>query len=185
MWCSKASCTHHSVPNSAAINVAVKKIEEDELLPFSEPGNVLARNLYSNIGLPWTVNPPVPAFDESALFRKEWGTGDNDEAFYEMKQITLDLDTMEKVLGTTSPVMRWKEAHPEAVGTEKDVIKKMRREIERLLHEVGVEKGKELVRGGSRSSLDGKEESMISLLVHIYRPDIAPALSYLPVCHQI
>lgn len=153
MWCSNASNVHHSVPNSAAINVAIKKIEEKELSPFFEPGNLLTRNLYSTLGLPWTVDPPVPGFDEGALFRKEWGTSNNDESFYEMKQVTLDLDTMEKWLGTSSPVMRWREAHPEDVGTERDVIKQMRREIERLLHEAGVEKGKELVRGGEAGVL--------------------------------
>lgn len=152
MWCSNAY-VHHSVPNSAAINVAVKKIEKEELMPFFEPGNMLPRDLYSTIGLPWTVEPPVPAFDESALFRKEWGTEDNDESFYEMKQVTLNLDTLEKMLGTSSPVTRWREAHPEAVGTEEDVIRRLRREIERLLHEAGVEKGKEMVRGGEAGVL--------------------------------
>ncbi|KAK7747379.1 hypothetical protein SLS53_001633 [Cytospora paraplurivora] len=144
MWNSYASYLHHSVPNAAAINAAVKEIEEEELLPFFEPGNLLTRNLYSTIGLPWTVEPRVPDFDESALFRKEWGTEDNDVSFYEGGQVTLDLDTMEKMLGTSSPVTRWREAHPEAVGTEKDVIRRIRRVVENLLHEAGVEKGKEL-----------------------------------------
>lgn len=148
MWNSYAAYLHHSVPNAAAINAAVKEIEEEELLPFFEPGNLLTRNLYSTIGLPWTVDPRVPDFDESTLFRKEWGTEDNDVSFYEGGQVTLDLDTMEKMLGTSSPVTRWREAHPEAVGTEKDVIRRIRRVVERLLHEAGVEKGKELVRGG-------------------------------------
>ncbi|ROW08522.1 hypothetical protein VMCG_03279 [Cytospora schulzeri] len=153
MWCSNASNIHHSVPNSDAINVAVKTIEQEELWPYFAPGNFLTRDLYSTLGLPWTVDPPVPDFDETALFRKEWGSRDNDESFYEMKQVTLDLDTMEKWLGTSSPVLRWREAHPEAVGTEKDVIKQMRREVERLLHEAGVEKGKEWMRGGEAGVL--------------------------------
>ena len=46
-----------------------------------------------------------------------------------------------------SPVQRWREAHPEAVGTERDVVRTMMNEIERLLHEAGVEKGKEVVKG--------------------------------------
>ncbi|ROW07474.1 hypothetical protein VPNG_07054 [Cytospora leucostoma] len=148
MWNSNAAYLHHSVPNAAAINAAVKEIEEEELLPFFEPGNLLTRSLYSNIGLPWTVEPRVPDFDESALFRNEWGTEDNDVSFYEGAQVTLDLDTLEKMLGTSSPVTRWREAHPGAVGTEKDVIRRIRRVVETLLHEAGVEKGKELVRGG-------------------------------------
>lgn len=147
MWCSDSLNVHPSVPNAAAINAVVKKMHEEELSQFYEPGNLLTRNLYMTIGLPWTVDPPVPEFDESALFRKEWGTESNDESFFEMRQMIFHLDTVEKMLGTASPVTRWREAHPEAAGTEKDVIRKMRREVEKLLHEAGVEKGKETVRG--------------------------------------
>ncbi len=60
---------------------------------------------------------------------------------------------MERILGTMSPVQRWREAHPDAVGTERDVIRVMRREIERLLHEAGVEEGKEVVKGSLRGVL--------------------------------
>lgn len=144
---------HHSVPNAAAINAAASKIEEEELAPFFEPGNLLTRNLYSTIGLPWTVSPPVPEFDESSLFRKEWGVEGNDESYFEKKKLVIDLDTMEKMLGTTSPVTRWRQAHPELTGTEDDVVQRIRREVERLLHEAGVEKGKELFRGGEAGVL--------------------------------
>lgn len=153
MWCSNASNIHPTVPNSAAINAAVNKMEEEELLPFFEPGNLLTRGLYSALGLPWTVDPPVASFDEGALFRKEWGTSDNDESFYQMKQVTVDMDTMEKMLGTSSPVMRWREAHAEDAGTERDLIRRMRRVVERLLREAGVEEGKEMVRGGEAGAL--------------------------------
>ena len=61
--------------------------------------------------------------------------------------LTTDLDRMERVMGTASPVQRWRDAHPDAVGTERDVIRIMRREIERLLQEAGVEKGKEVIKG--------------------------------------
>ncbi|KAI3401502.1 hypothetical protein diail_10936 [Diaporthe ilicicola] len=153
MWCSNASNVHHSVPNAAAINAVTKKIEDEELAPFFEPGNLLTRNLYTTIGLPWTVSPAAPEFDESSLFRKEWGVEGNDESYYEKKQIVADLDTMEKMLGTASPVTRWRQAHPELAGTEDDVVRRIRREVERLLHEAGVEKGKELIRGGEAGVL--------------------------------
>lgn len=85
-------------------------------------------------------------FDESAFFRKEWSPETSDE-FFEGAGLALDLDKMELVLGTTSPVQRWRKAHPDAVGTARDVVRTMRRAIERLLHEAGVEEGKEVVRG--------------------------------------
>lgn len=55
---------------------------------------------------------------------------------------------MEKMLSTSSPVARWRQAHPEAVGTEDDVLRRIRRLIEKYLHEAGVEEGKERLKGG-------------------------------------
>jgi len=65
-----------------------------------------------------------------------------------MQQQTLDLDMVEKFMETTSQVTRWREAHPDAVGTDRDVVKMVRKELERLLHEAGVERGKEMIKGG-------------------------------------
>lgn len=153
MWCSKATTIHHSIPNAAAIDAATAKIEEECLAPYFNEGNRMTRNLYRTLGLPWTVSPPVSGFDEAAFYRKEWGVEGNDESFYESKKMVFDMDTMEKLLGTVSPVTRWREANPELVGTEQDVVRRMRREVERLLHEAGVEKGKEVIRGGEAGVL--------------------------------
>ena len=59
----------------------------------------------------------------------------------------MSLDMFEKLTSTGSPITRWRADHPDLVGTEKDIIRVIRREIERLLHEAGVEKGKERVKG--------------------------------------
>lgn len=153
MWCSKANTVHPSTPNAAAIDEATSKIEEESLAPFFGAGNRLTRNLYKTIGLPWTVSPAVPEFDETTFFRKEWGAKGNEESFFENGKMIFDMDTLEKILGTGSPVTRWRDAYPELVGTEDDVVRRMRREIERLLHEAGVEKGKEVIRGGEAGVL--------------------------------
>jgi trans-aconitate 3-methyltransferase len=57
------------------------------------------------------------------------------------------------MLGTGSAETRWRQAHPDLVGTEEDVVRKMRREIERLLWEAGVEKGKERLRGSVAAAI--------------------------------
>jgi hypothetical protein len=89
------------------------------------------------------LDPPVAGFDKSDLFRKNW---DLAEKFF-VTQPDVPLDMFEKMIGTMSPVTRWREANPDAAGTEKDVVKVYRRAIERHLHAAGVEKGKETVRG--------------------------------------
>lgn len=64
-----------------------------------------------------------------------------------------DLNMFELGMATASPVTRWREANPEKVGTEDDVVRRMRRTIERFLWEAGVEKGKESVRSGNAGVL--------------------------------
>jgi hypothetical protein len=59
----------------------------------------------------------------------------------------IDMDMLEKMMGTTSQVHRWRDAYPDDAGTERDIVKIMRREIERLSQEAGVEKGKEQLKG--------------------------------------
>ncbi|MAD87334.1 MAG: hypothetical protein CL912_30620 [Deltaproteobacteria bacterium] len=154
LWTTGQLSIHPSVPNSEALNAALMDLEERDLQPFFEPGNWLTRNLYSELPLPWTLDTPVDEFDEAGFVRMEWGTGENDaEEFFAGGALTMDLDMMEKVMGTASPVQRWREANNEAVGTEGDVVKRMRREIERLLREAGVEEGKEIIRGSPKGVL--------------------------------
>lgn len=151
-WTTGSVSIHSSLPNAVAIQAAMDEIEARELGPFFEPGNLLTRNLYNSLPLPWTLAPPLVDFDETSFFRKEWGPDDGED-YYVGGGLTVDLETMEKVLSTSSPVHRWREAHPDAVGTERDVLRIMTKEIARLLHEAGVEKGKEIVKGSLKGVL--------------------------------
>ena len=146
-----------SVPNAAAINAAMDVIRETHLRPFTLPGNILARNLYVDLSLPWSVDPPVAGFDEASFVRIEWGTETEGalpgNEFFAVGSPVVNMDMLEAMLGTASPVARWREANRELVGTEGDVVRIMRRTIERFLQEAGVEKGKETVQGGGSGAL--------------------------------
>ncbi|RYP73396.1 hypothetical protein DL771_003664 [Monosporascus sp. 5C6A] len=138
-----------STPKADEIQAAFHKLGQS-LKAYIVDGNRLSHELYADLRLPWTVHPPVPGFDEASFVRKEWGTGDGSEPagqFY-ASQPAADLDTLEMVLGTTSPVVRLREDHPEMAGTERDLVRILRREIEGVLHQAGVDRGKELIRGG-------------------------------------
>lgn len=148
-WNSGGIRAHPSLPNSTAIQAVLDAAEGIELKPYMNRGNYLARGRYVDLPLPWTLAQPEPAFDEASFFRKEW---DVDEPFYK-GEVEVGLDGFEKIMGTSSPVARWREAHPDAVGTEEDLVRKIRRNIERLLHEAGVEKGKEVLKGAIQGAL--------------------------------
>ncbi len=162
LWTSGAIRTHPSVPNATAIQAAMDEHQETHMAPFTEPGNILTRNRYVDIALPWTLaptQPPVHNFDPDTFVRLEWPI---DEPFFDRGQSAAggsgvgggggdeagaDLDTFEKMMATGSAETRWRQAHPDLVGTEGDVLKQLRLKITRLVHEAGVKPGEERLRG--------------------------------------
>jgi len=153
IWCSGNAVIKPSTPNAAAVMAAFDRFR-DKLEPYLNAGNLLARELYVGMPLPWTLDVPVAAFDESTYVRREWNTeGSAQSLDFYANAGALSMDAMEKLFGTLGPVTRWREAHPEAVGTEHDIVRITRREVEAALHEAGVEKGEELVDGAAGSVL--------------------------------
>ncbi|KKK24811.1 hypothetical protein P175DRAFT_0502558 [Aspergillus ochraceoroseus IBT 24754] len=149
LWTSGEIRIHPSMPNAVAIQAAMDEIEEQELKPFFLPGNLLTRDCYTSLPLPWDLDQPIPCFDRSSFFRKDWGLSDS----FFLGNSEVDLDTFEKMMATASPVVRWRQAHPADAGTERDVLKMFRGQIERLLREAGVQQGKEMVKGTARGAL--------------------------------
>lgn len=149
LWTPGRPCVHPSTPNASKIQEAMDKLGAEYLAPFYEPGNVIVRGSYVDLLLPWAMDEPVTAFDEESFFRKDWGV---DEDFFGIP-LVLGMEQLEKMMGVGSPVTRWRLANPDAVGTERDVLRATRRRIESLLHEAGVEKGKEVIRGASKGVL--------------------------------
>ncbi|TPX16141.1 uncharacterized protein E0L32_004136 [Thyridium curvatum] len=143
LWTSGPIVTHPDMPNATAIQDALERLRSEYLSPYFVPGNRIVHDRYVDLLLPWDVEDPRAAeFDRDTFFRKDYRP---DEKFL-MGIPEADLDTFEAIMATGSPQTRWRQAHPDDVGTERDVIRIMRREIERLLHEAGVEKGKEKVK---------------------------------------
>ncbi|KAK2807953.1 hypothetical protein FQN50_005195 [Emmonsiellopsis sp. PD_5] len=153
LWTSGPTRVHPDVPNGVAIQQALEGREE-ELKEYFKDGTWVSRGLYVDLPMPWGEGEGEGGvFDEGSLFRKEWGVGEEEE-FFGRGPMTVDMDAMEKVLGTMSPIQRWREAHPDVeAGSERDIARLFRRDVERLLHEAGVEKGKEVVRVGIKGVL--------------------------------
>ncbi|KAI1135740.1 S-adenosyl-L-methionine-dependent methyltransferase [Hypoxylon sp. FL0543] len=135
-------------PNGAAIKAVVDEAV-DELKSYMNPGNALSRDLYVNLPLPWTLVDPVEEFDKASFLRKEWkknedSAGKEDGDIGTMKAVALE--ELARVLGSGSPVTRWREAHPDKAGTEEDIVRRLRARIESFLHEVDVDPREEVLR---------------------------------------
>jgi trans-aconitate 3-methyltransferase len=148
LWTSGEIRAHPSVPNAVAIQAAFDKHEE-RLTPYYEPGNLIVRGRYHDLLLPWTLEQPTVGFDEKNFTRKEWDVG---EKFFKGEP-EVDLDMMEKMLATGSAQTRWRQDHPDDVGTERDLLKILRKEVERLLREAGVKPGEERLKGSVQGVL--------------------------------
>lgn len=143
MWASGEICVHPSVPNAAAMQAAIDEHYEEYLKPYQAPGNLLARNRYRDLLLPWTLAPPLADFEKASLFRKEWDVG---EDFFDGVQ-AMALKAYEKAMSTASPVSRWREDHPTTAGTEQDVVRILRRRLERILYDAGRDPDEEMLKG--------------------------------------
>lgn len=146
LWTSGEMVAHSDTPNYVKINEAFKKWQKDYLEAYYGVGNFLVRDQYRGLGMPWDADPPVEVFDRASLFRKEWAL---DETFHDGQDGTFSLDLFEKMFATSSPVTRWRQAHPEAIGTEEDVVRVMKNKLKELLDDAGVPEGKEVLKGAS------------------------------------
>lgn len=147
LWTAGRINTHESVPNSAKIQETLEKHRDEYLGPYLEPGSQLAHDGYIDLPMPWTLEHPVSEFEQSSFERKDLG-----EAFFS-SQVEFSLAQYGKVLSTGSAITRWREAHPDLVDTDQDVVTMLLKKIETLLYEAGVEKGQEKLRGTVQGAL--------------------------------
>lgn len=145
LWTSGRPSVDPSMPNASKLQAAMDRFRSEQLGPYNTPGNVLAGDGYINLPLPWTMDPAALEFDESSFVRKEWDPASP----FHTDRLDVDLDGFEKMFSTGSAVTRWRQAHPGDVGTERDILKMVRREVERLLHEAGVKPGEEKLKGAA------------------------------------
>ena len=161
-WSVSNTCiTDPSTPNAATIQNILFDLERDILAPYELPPNRVSRDMYDNLGLPWTVDPPVADFPAASFVRKEWNrdgkvnldTNGNYEDFFAgtKKQA---LEDLEASLNTASMVTRWREANRQKAGTDNDCVKLT---IERLKRALG--DGEALTTGGATALLMFKKRA--------------------------
>lgn len=82
--------------------------------------------MYDNLPLPWQCDPAVSAFAQDNFVRKEWdrdGKLSDGKGFFGIPGDATTLQRLEAGLDTASMVTRWREAHPDIAGTEKDCVR--------------------------------------------------------------
>ncbi|CAD6448352.1 9effb1a1-46ac-418b-845d-27a2c489f271 [Sclerotinia trifoliorum] len=145
---------HPSTPNRDRLLEIFKNFEQKILAPYELPPNRLSRDMYDNLPLPWNIPHPIPSstFPPSQFLKLNFdrdgilSDATSNDFFGGGREVTLT--EAEEALGTANMVTRWREAHPEKAGTEKDILK---------LHVGEVRK----VMGGRESMLVGSSTAII------------------------
>lgn len=144
MWCNgRWYPDPRSTPNADGVQRLWDELELEILKPYELPGNVITRNLYDALELPWTIDgssqsteiaSALSTYDQAAYFRREFNrdgtpdpTLDSPESNGFLTWTRSSLGMVEKLLGTSSPVTRWRQAHKEQLerGEIEDCVKRM------------------------------------------------------------
>lgn len=72
---------------------------------------------------------------ESGFTRLEWDRYGklSDPVHFFLGDEVVTIERMQKILGTSSMVTRWREAHPQLAETEQDVVVNLAREMKEVL----------------------------------------------------
>jgi SAM-dependent methyltransferase len=164
-WCHGGyNVDPNSTPNGTKLQEWFKKFEQETIAPYELPGNKIARELYLNLGMPWEcldrldgedlgLKKLLDEFDEKEFVRLEFnkdGYVAPGETFFS-GGIRVDFHRAKAMLGTASPITRWREANKEKVekGELEDVIDHLIRRTKEIMEEVPEGKGRDWFDGGS------------------------------------
>lgn len=114
----------------------MSKLEDKTLAPYATKGNLISRNMYAELPLPWDCDPTDTIFPREDFIRKEWDRGGkltDGKDFFGNRGDVESLAKLEEGISTASMVTRWREAHPNLIGTEKDCVKETVRDLRQAL----------------------------------------------------
>jgi len=113
-----------STPNAQEVQRILSELEDGMLAPYVLPHNMLSRNLYVDLPLPWLNPATADAFVQDAFLRKEWDVNGilthGDDFFGGSKMQTLE--NLAQGLGSASMVTRWRSTHEDLAGTDQDCV---------------------------------------------------------------
>ena len=85
--------------------------------------------------MPWNMTPPTKGFRQTRFLKHVWDRGGNpsggDEFFLGNQHVTVA--QLMKVYETTSLMARWRQANPELIDTDSDILVKTARDLREAL----------------------------------------------------
>lgn len=139
VWTAASLYCHPSTPNAAAVQATLDGRER-----YIAEGNLLSREAYENLPLPFQMAGLEGAFDRDAFVRRQWDADgvpsapDNADGSPGpfLKHAEMRLEDLARGLETSNSVIRWREGNPEKAMTREDVVFSL---VERIRQLVGGE----------------------------------------------
>jgi trans-aconitate 3-methyltransferase len=165
LWCGAGyTCNPNTTPNAAKLHDLWTSFETETLAPYELPGNKLTREFYKDLGMPWEIlaehslnldnesKAALQSFPEAEHKRHEFNRDGyvtpGQQFFSGERHVTFD--QIKLILGTASPVTRWREANKAKVekGEVEDVMDMLVRRSREIMEEVPEGKGRDYVDAG-------------------------------------
>lgn len=133
-----------TTPNAAAVQSVLDSFEASVVTEFSAPGNLIARDLYRKLPLPFG-SCPDSVFPHAQFTRIEWNAdglptprdkkASEGEPDYFAGHPALSLALAKKAISTASPITRWREAHKAQVerGDVRDCVDVLFEDMKRAM----------------------------------------------------
>lgn len=148
----------NTTPNAAKYQQLMDTFQATVLTPYETPGNRLSRELYKDLKMPWDVaeanpdlQPVLSVFNRQNLVRQEINkSGELAQGEKFVRGGRIDFAAIKLILGTASPIVRWREAHQEQLdkGEIEDCIDEFIRKAKEILDETEEGRGRDYIDTG-------------------------------------
>ena len=130
MWTCSSTYCHPSIPNYQAIQTILHDLEDGMLAPYTTPGNILSRNAYEGLRMPWDHAQTKELFDQASFVRVDWDRdgvptappledGSPGPFLFGAEETITQFTT---AVSSASMVIRWRAASPDKAHTDADPV---------------------------------------------------------------
>ena len=127
----------------AKVHAIFAQFHTSVLDAYAVPGTKITRDAYRNLPMPWDDPIAAPLFDRTGFVRRELSRKDLSPTPVATTAATIAADPLapqiwqrvQNLLNTMDAVTRWREAHPDLAGTERDCVRVLVADTKEALQE--------------------------------------------------
>ena len=134
-------------PAEARVHAIFTKFHTSVLDAYAVPGTKITRDAYRDLPMPWEDPTASLFFDRTSFVRREFSRNDLSPTPTATTAATITADPLapqiwqrvQNLLNTMDAVTRWREAHPDLAGTERDCVRVLVEDTKEALKERNTE----------------------------------------------